>query len=68
MSYHSDPTANQALGNISRDFSRLEKKAKRIRQLLDEGVISWEEVEQAQQHFRGIYRHVLTQVLTSETD
>ena len=36
MGYYSDPTASQALGNINREFSRLERKAKRLRKLRDE--------------------------------
>ena len=30
MGYYSDPTAAMALGGINREFSRLEKKAKKI--------------------------------------
>ena len=63
MSYYSDPTAARALGGINREFSRLEKKAKRLRRLLDEGKLSPEDLERAQSQFRGIYRHVLTHVL-----
>ena len=60
MGYYSDPTANMALGSINREFSRLEKKAKKLRQKLDEGSISREAVERAQTQFTGLYRHVLT--------
>ncbi len=66
MGYYSDPTASQALGNINREFSRLEKKAKRLRKLLEEGKISPDVVEKAHEQYRGIYRHVLDNVL--ETD
>ena len=31
MSKYSDPTANMALGNINREVTRLENKAKRLR-------------------------------------
>lgn len=37
MSHYSDPTAAHALGGINREFSRLEKKAKKLCRLLDEG-------------------------------
>ena len=66
MGYYSDPTASQALGGINREFSRLEKKAKKLRKLLEEGKLSPEALERALVHFKGIYRHVLTNVLEEE--
>ncbi len=38
MGYYSDPTASKALGEINREFSRLEKNAKRLRKLWDKGI------------------------------
>ena len=66
MGYYSDPTANMAIGNINKEFSKLEKKAKRLRKLLEEGKISAETVERAQAQFKGLYRHVLTLALEEE--
>ena len=66
MGYHSDPTASQALGSINKEFSRLEKKAKRLRALWEEGKLSPEALEKAQAQFTGIYRHVLTNVLNEK--
>lgn len=66
MGYYSDPTASQALGNINREFSRFEKKAKRLRELRDEGKISAAALEKAQSQFNGLYRHVLTIELEKE--
>ena len=63
MGYYSDPTASKAIGNITREFSRFEKKAKRLKKLLDEGVITPEEAKKAQSQFTGIYKHVLNNVL-----
>ncbi len=60
MNHYSDPTASRALGGINREFSRLEKKAKKLCQLLDSGKITAEYFEQAQAQFTGIYRHILT--------
>ena len=60
MSHYSDPTAARALGSINREFSRLEKKAKNLCRLLDQGKITAEEFEAAQDQFTGLYRHVLT--------
>ncbi len=68
MGYYSDPTASQALGNINREFSRLEKKAKHLRKLRDEGKISPQALERAQSQFKGLYRHVLENVLAKEGD
>ncbi len=59
MSHYSDPTANRALGGINREFSRLEKKAKNLCRLLDEGKITTEDFQRAHAQFTGIYRHVL---------
>lgn len=59
MSHYSDPTAARALGGINREFSRLEKKAKKLCRLLDEGKITATVFASAQDQFTGIYRHVL---------
>ncbi len=68
MGHYSDPTAAAALGEINREFSRLEKKAKNLRKLLKEGKISPEEIEKAQKQFTGLYRHVLENVLEQEEE
>lgn len=59
MRHYSDPTAARALGGINREFSRLEKKAKNLCRLLDEGKITTEDFQRAHAQFTGIYRHVL---------
>lgn len=66
MGYYSDPTAARALGAINREFSAMEKKAKRLKKLYYEGKLSPEALERAQSQFTGIYRHVLTNVLKQE--
>lgn len=68
MGYYSDPTASQALGNINREFSRLEKKAKHLRKLRDEGKISPQALQRAQSQFKGLYRYVLANALEKEGD
>ena len=60
MNHYSDPTAARALSGINREFSRLEKRAKKLRRLRDEGRITPEALEKAQEEFTGLYRHVLT--------
>lgn len=63
MSHFSDPTANAAVGNINREFSRLEKKAKHLCRLFLEGKLSSQDLQKAGEQFTGIYRHVLTNAL-----
>lgn len=62
MGYYSDPTADRALGSINREFSRLEKKARRLRERWDEGTLSPDALDRAQENYTGIYRHVLRNV------
>lgn len=66
MSYYSDPTAAKALGSINREFSRLEKKAKKLRARFEAGEITAADLERAQAQFTGIYRHVLRNVLSEQ--
>ncbi len=61
--YYSDPTAAKAMGNINREFSKLEKQAKTLRKLLKEGKISPQAVERAQSQYKGIYKQVFTNIL-----
>lgn len=68
MGYISDPTASRAIGEIDREFSRLKKKAKRLRERFEGGRMSEEDLERAQSQFRGIYRHVLKNVLAEEKE
>ena len=68
MSYYSDPTAAKALGSINREFSRLEKKAKKLRKRCEAGEITAADLERAQAQFTGIYRHVLTHGLAEERE
>ena len=63
MKHYSDPTANKALGGINREFARLEKKAKTLCRLLDEGRITPAAFDAAQAQFTGIYRRVLRNAL-----
>ena len=66
MNHYSDPTAARALGGINREFSRLEKKAKKLRTRFEAGEITEKDLQKAQAQFRGIYRHVLNNVLKEE--
>ncbi len=68
MRNYSDPTANAALGSINREFARLEKKAKTIKKLRDEGKLTPDALAKAQAQFTGIYRHVLSNVLSKKSD
>ena len=68
MSYYSDPTAARALSGINREFSRLEKKAKKLREQLKEGRITQADVDRAQSQFTGLYKHVLNHVLNEKQE
>ena len=68
MGYYSDPTAAMALGNINREFSRFEKKAKRLLKLNKEGKLSDAELDKAHARFKGIYRHVLDNVIEADLE
>jgi len=63
MGYYSDPTAAKALSGINREFARLEKRAKKLCKLQQEGKLSPQALEKAQTQFKGIYRHVLNNAL-----
>lgn len=58
MPYRSDPTANQALGNISREWNRMAKLAERIRRNPES---DW--AMQQRRRFTGIYRRLLDEAL-----
>ncbi len=68
MGYYSDPTASAALGNINREFSKLEKKAKKLRKLHQEGKLSDNALDKAHNQFKGLYKHVLDNVLEAEDE
>lgn len=68
MGFYRDPTADMAIGNINREFSKLEKRAKRIRKQLNNGNITDEQLEREQANFKGLYRHVLINVLSQEEE
>ena len=68
MGYYSDPTASQALGNINREFSKYVKKAKNLRKMYENGELSEQDLEKARSQFKGIYRHVLDNVLEEKPE
>ena len=63
MGYYSDPTASKALGRINREFSRIEKLAKKLRKGLEEGTVSIEQIEMVKNQLGGIHRQVLINAL-----
>lgn len=58
MTHHSDPTANQALGNISREWNRMARLAKKIRR---DPYSDW--AMQQRHRFTGIYKRLLDEDL-----
>ena len=68
MGYYSDPTANMALGNIGREFSRKEKEAKRLLKLYNEGKLNEADLKKAGSRFKGLYRFVLENAIEGKLD
>lgn len=68
MGYYSDHTASMAVGNVNREFSKYEKKAKKLRKLYKEGKLSEKALEKAYSGFTGIYSHILDHVFWEEPD
>jgi hypothetical protein len=65
MNYYNDPTASKAIGNINREFNRLEKKAKNLVRLYYQGKISSEALKKAQGEFKGLYSHILKNAINT---
>ena len=64
MGYHySDPTAAAAMGNLNREYTRMVKRAKHLRDLQRKGKLSPEALEAAQKEFKGLYKNVLSDTL-----
>lgn len=66
MGYYSDPTASMAVGNVNKEFSKYEKKARELRKLYKQGKLPEEALEKAHSQFPGIYRNVLDRVFWEE--
>ena len=62
--HYSDPTANRALSGINREFSRLEKKAKKLRTLWKEGKITEEDLN----NYVYQVKHILITTAASAAD
>ena len=62
MNYCSDPTANQAIGNLTKEWNRLSKIADRIR---EDPCSEW--AEQQRLRFTGIFRRLLDDPKESST-
>lgn len=58
MGYYSDPTANLALGNINREFSKIEKRVCHLWSLLEEEEITPEEFDEAVAQYEGVFKTV----------
>lgn len=57
MGYHSDPTANQAISSVNREWNRTAKLAIKIRESNDY------EAELESRRFTGIFKRLLTDPL-----
>ena len=54
MNYCSDPTANQAIGNLTKEWNRMSRIADQIR---EDPYSEW--ADQQRLHFTGIFRRLL---------
>ena len=63
MSYYSDPTASAAIGAVDKEIRLMRKKAKRLKQLRQLGVLTPQMEAAAQREFTGIYRRFLEEAL-----
>lgn len=54
MNYHFDPTANQAIGNLTREWNKMARLAAEIRK---DPYSDWS--EQQRRRFNGIFRRLL---------
>ena len=51
-----------------REFSKYVKKAKHLRKIYEQGKLSEQDLEKARSQFKGIYRHVLDNVLEEKPE
>ena len=63
MNYYSNPTANAAIGSVDREIRRLRKRAKQLRYRHKRGLLTPQELAQAEKEFVGIYRRFLREAL-----
>ncbi len=68
MSYHSDPTANAAIGAVDREIERMIRRAERIKRRRQNGKLTPEELAAARRQFTGIYSRLLRAALTDSPD
>jgi len=57
--HRSDPTANAAIGSVSKEWNRMKKRAKRLVWLKEQGLLTPAQERLARREFRGIYRRLL---------
>lgn len=58
-----DPTANQAIGSVDKEISRMRRKAQKLKELRRSGRLTPELEAQARREFVGIYRRILREAL-----
>lgn len=63
MSYYSNPTANAAIGAVDKELRLMRKKAKRLKQLRQLGLLIPQAEAAARREFTGIYRRFLEEAL-----
>ncbi len=61
--YHSDPTANAAIGTVDKEFKTMRKIAERLKALRKSGRLTPEAEARARSQFTGIFSHILENAL-----
>lgn len=61
--YRPDPTANAAIGAVDKEIRLKAKRAKRIKELRQRGLLTPAAEAQARREFTGIFRHLLKEAL-----
>ena len=62
MSNYSDPTANRAIGAVDKELSAKRKRAQKLKELWEKGIISDYELAQEAKQFSGVFAHLLKEI------
>lgn len=63
MSYYSNPTENAAIGAVDKELRAMRKRARYLKALRMQGLLTPALEAQARKAFKGLYRHLLREIL-----
>lgn len=63
MSHYSNPTENAAIGTVDRELRQMRKRAARLKERSQKGLLTPQELVRAKREFIGIYRPLLREAL-----